>query len=92
MAAHPSLREHATAMPVWASLAVRREFWGGLTLLAMWLAVLFVGIFGGNIVNTQAGGESSSVPVVAVVAVVALLATISVGRWAFRMPPPRSGE
>ncbi|MGZ4223278.1 MAG: hypothetical protein ACXVH3_19360 [Solirubrobacteraceae bacterium] len=49
----------------------------------MWLAVLFVGIFGGNIIRTTAGGTSSSVPVVVVVALVALLGTLVVGRRAF---------
>jgi hypothetical protein len=60
-----------------------RELWGGVAIISMWLAVLFVGIFGGNVVNSSAGGSSSSWPVVAVVAVVALIGTIVVGRLAF---------
>ena len=44
-----------------------RPLWAGLSIIAMWLAVSFVGIFGGNIVDTGAGGDSSSVPVVVVV-------------------------
>ena len=50
-----------------------RPLWAGLSIIAMWLAVLFVGIFGGNIVHTSAGGDSSSVPVVVVVAIVAMI-------------------
>jgi hypothetical protein len=74
----------------WASWCLSREFWGGVTLLAIWLAVLFVGVFGGNINTASAGGDSSSVPVVVVIAIAALLATVSVGRWAFR--PSRFDE
>ncbi|HYB23313.1 MAG TPA: hypothetical protein VED41_05915 [Solirubrobacteraceae bacterium] len=69
---------------------ISRAFWGGVALVAMWLAVLFVGVFGGSILHTSASGESSSVPVVVVVAVAALLATIPVAHAAFR--PQRSDE
>ncbi len=67
-----------------------RAFWGGVGLVAIWLSVLFVGVFGGNIVNTGVSGSYSSVPVVVVVVVVALLATMSVGHWALR--PSRREE
>jgi hypothetical protein len=67
----------------WVSLLLSGAFWGGVGLVTMWLAVLFVGVFGGNVVSGSPGGSSSSWPVVAVVAVAALLGTISVGRWAF---------
>ena len=73
----------ARAQSEWASLPLSREFWGGVTLVAVWLAVLFVGVFGGNVQTSSATGDSSSWPVVVVVAVAALLATVSVGRWAF---------
>lgn len=74
-------------LPVWAALAVRREFWGGVTLVAIWLAVTFVGIFGGDVHTASNGGSASSFPVVAIVAICALLATVSVGHWAFRARP-----
>jgi hypothetical protein len=64
-----------------------RELWGGLAIISMWLAVLFVGVFGGNVVSGSPGGSSSSWPVVAVVAVVALLGTVGVERRAFGLPP-----
>jgi hypothetical protein len=63
-----------------------RPLWAGLSIIAMWLAVLFVGVFGGNIVNTGAGG-ASSVPVVVVVAGVALIASWVLGRIAFAVTP-----
>lgn len=90
MSAQPAPFERPVTSPAWVTLAVRSELWGGIALVTIWLAVLFVGVFGGDIVTTSAGGDGSSVPVVVVVAVVALLATISVGRWAFG--PGRRGS
>ena len=63
-----------------------REFWGGFGIAVAWLAVLFVGIFGGDIDNVDAGGGVSSVPVVVVVAIAALFATASIARWALKQP------
>lgn len=90
MSAQSMSSDHLAEARGGASWLLSREFWSGVTLVAMWLAVLFVGVFGGNIESTDASGSSSSVPVVVVVAVAALLATLSVGRWAFR--PPRVDE
>jgi len=59
-----------------------------LAIISMWLAVLFVGVFGGNVVKTDPGGSASSWPVVVVIAVVALLGTVGVGRRAFTVAPP----
>lgn len=64
-----------------------RPLWAGLSIITMWLAVLFVGVFGGYIVSGTPGGTSSSVPVVVVVAGVALLGTLVVGRRAFTVTP-----
>lgn len=64
-----------------------RPLWAGLSMIAMWSAVLFVGVFGGNIVSVSAGGGSSSVPVVVVVAGVALIASWLLGRVAFAVTP-----
>lgn len=62
-------------------------FWGGLAIVAMWLAVLFVGVFGPDIVSHSGVGDignGSSVPSVVVVAPCALVATWLVARNAFR--------
>jgi ABC-type dipeptide/oligopeptide/nickel transport system permease component len=58
------------------------QMWAGVSIAAMWLAVLFVGIFGGDIVSTGAT-SASTVPVVAAVAPFAFLATILVAYWGF---------
>ena len=65
------------------SWLLNSAFWGGVSIVAMWLAVLFVGVFGSNIQKTNVDGSSSSVPVVVVVAIVALFATIAVAHQAF---------
>jgi hypothetical protein len=71
-----STRQRSTS---WMSA---RASWAGLAIISMWLAVLFVGVFGGNIQQAGASG-TSSVPVVVVVAIVALIGTYAVGRRAF---------
>ena len=63
-----------------------RELWGGLAIISMWLAVLFVGVSGGNIVKSTPGGKPSW-PAVVVVALVALVGTVVVGRRAFVAAP-----
>ena len=68
-------------------MSLGREFWGGLTLISIWMAVLFVGVFGGNIQTAGSDGSSSTWPVVVIVAIAAVVATVSVGRWAFRPSP-----
>lgn len=83
MSSTPASLGQSTVHPGWMSPALRKEFWGGVTLVTIWLAVLFVGIFGGSIETHSADGSGGSFPVVVVVAMIALPATISVGRWAF---------
>ena len=62
--------------------------WAGLSIITMWLAVLFVGLFGGDIVNTSGpGGSTSSVPVVVVLLPFVLPATIVAARRGFTSAP-----
>lgn len=60
------------------------EMWASLAIVVMWLAVLFDAIFGPDIVNRTAGGDSSSVPSAVAVALFAFLATWVVARYGFR--------
>jgi hypothetical protein len=60
-----------------------RELWAGLSIITMWLAVLFVGVFGGNIVSTSASG-SATVPVVVVLLPFVLPATIVAAHRGFK--------
>lgn len=68
----------------WALQLLVPEMWATLAIVVMWLAVLFSAIFGPNIVNTSAGGDTSSVPSAVVVALFAFLATWVVARYGFR--------
>ena len=76
-----------------ASWLHARELWAGLSIITMWLAVLFVGVFGGDIVNSSGpGGSSSSVPVVVAFLPFVLPATIVAARRGFtRAPDERRG-
>lgn len=65
------------ARPVWLELTA---FWGAVTIVVTWLAVLFVGVFGPSIVSNA----GAVVPVVVVVAPCAVLSTWLVARHAFR--------
>jgi hypothetical protein len=62
--------------------------WVGISIVAMWLAVLFVGIFGGSYRMERTTGLGGSTimefPVVLIVAACAVVATIAVGRRGFR--------
>jgi len=60
-----------------------KALWAGLSIITMWLAVLFVGVFGGNFVSTSSSG-STTFPVVVFLLPFVLPATISVGRRGFR--------
>jgi len=66
----------------WTEVVVR-ETWASLAISMMWLAVLFDAIFGPNIVNNSAGGDSSSVPSAVVVALFAFLGSWVVAKYAF---------
>ena len=79
--ARPASRERDR--PAWLYAT---PMWAGLAIVSIWLAVLFVGIFGGDIVTyngTPGVGNGSTVPSVVVVVPCALLATWIVARWGF---------
>lgn len=87
-----AIRQHRSAAWVEA-----KALWAGIAISTMWLAVLFVGLFGGDIVTTNGVspatgdviGNSSKVPAVIPVAVCALIATIFVAFWGFRERPAK---
>jgi hypothetical protein len=56
--------------------------WAGVAIASMWLAVLFVGLFGGDIVsNTTSAG--TTIPAGVALGVFAMFATVPVARWGF---------
>jgi len=69
-----------------------KPLWAGLSIMTMWLAVLFVGVLGGNIVSSTPGGTSTSVPVVLTLVPFVLAGTIGVARRGFKDAAGDHGE
>ena len=67
-----------------ASRILVPEMWATLSIVAMWLAVLFVGVFGPNFVSNNAGVNATIIPSVVFVAFFACIGTASVAKRAFR--------
>jgi len=59
------------------------EMWASLTIIVMWLSVLFDAVFGPDIVTNGVAGDRSTVPSAVVVALFAFLATWVVARYGF---------
>lgn len=73
--------------PDWFALLSIPELWATLSIVVMWLAVLFDGIYGPDIVSNGGGagaGGGSTVPSVVVVALFAFLGTAGVAKHGFR--------
>ena len=70
--------------PRWVLQLLAPEMWASLTIIVIWLAVLFDAIYGPNIETTTSGGDTSTVPSAVVVALFAFLATWVVARHGFR--------
>jgi hypothetical protein len=61
-----------------------REFWGAVSIVAMWLAVLFDGVFGANMTFTNSPTQVTTIPSVIVVAIFAVAGTVAVAKRTFR--------
>jgi protein-S-isoprenylcysteine O-methyltransferase Ste14 len=57
-----------------------RELWAGASIVAIWLAVLFVALFAPDLMTTSAAADSARIPSVVLVAPFAALATWAVAR------------
>lgn len=83
----PSTTETGVRPPApWYAM---REVWGGIAIVSMWLAVLFVGVYGGDIDSFTTDGTTTHVPSAILVALFAAIGTASVAKRAFgRGAPP----
>jgi hypothetical protein len=66
-----------------ASRLLVPPFWGALAIVSMWLAVLFVGVYGGDMIFHSSSGDGSTIPSAVAVAVFAAIGTSAVAKRAF---------
>jgi hypothetical protein len=66
-----------------ASRLLVPEFWATLAIIAMWFAVLFVGVYGGDMIFHSSSGDGSRIPSAVAVALFAAIGTSAVAKRAF---------
>jgi hypothetical protein len=82
-----TIHEPSTTSPAGDGIAARLlvpAFWGAVSIVAMWLAVLFDGVFGGDMVFSNPGSGPTIIPSAVLVALFAVFGTAAVARRAFR--------
>ena len=78
--------EPSVGSPVRQSVASRLlvpGFWAALSIVTMWLAVLFDGIFGGNMTFTNSSSQVTIIPSAVALALFAAIATACVAKRGF---------
>ena len=81
-----TLHEPFTAGPAREGIAARLlvpAFWGALSIVAMWLAVLFDGIYGGDMIFANPANGTTIIPSAVAVALFAVVGTAAVAKRAF---------
>jgi hypothetical protein len=81
-----TMHEPATIGPARDSIAARLlvpAFWGAVSIVAMWLAVLFDGVFGGDMIFSNPSSAPTTMPSAVAVALFAFLGTTAVAKRAF---------
>jgi hypothetical protein len=61
-----------------------KYLWTGIAITSMWLAVLFIGIYGPTFEVRDVAGSEVTIPTVWGIAFLALIGTIVVGIFGFR--------
>jgi hypothetical protein len=81
-----TLHEPSIAGPAREGIAARLlvpAFWGALSIVAMWLAVLFDGIYGGDMIFASPANGTTTIPSAVAVALFAVIGTAAVAKRAF---------
>ena len=76
----PSVRSPREGL---ASRVLLPEMWATVAIVAMWMAVLFVGVYGGDVTFHNVDSSSSTIPSVVFVALFAAIGTGSVAKRVF---------
>ena len=63
-------------------------FWATICIVAMWLAVLFTGVFGGQMTFVNTGTSVTTLPSAVAVALFAAIGTTAVAKRAFTRKGP----
>jgi hypothetical protein len=78
--------EPSTGTPASQDIASRLlvpGFWATVSIVVIWLAVLFDGIFGGDMTFANSSPQVTVMPSAVAVALFAMIATVSVAKRAF---------
>jgi hypothetical protein len=67
----------------WASRVLVPEMWATVAIVAMWMAVLFVGVYGGDMTFHGADSSWSNIPSGVGIALFAAIGTVSVAKRVF---------
>ncbi len=67
----------------WASRILIREMWATVAIVSMWVAVLFVGVYGGDATFHSVDSSSSTIPSAVFVGLFAAIGTGSVAKRVF---------
>lgn len=67
----------------WLRRVAVPEMWAALTIVVIWLAVLFDALWGPDFVSTTAGGNNTTIPSAIVLVVFAYLATRQIAKYGF---------
>jgi hypothetical protein len=81
-----TLQEQSATQPsqeTWAARVVVPEMWATLAIVTMWMAVLFVGVYGGDLTFHSVDSSWSTIPSGVVVALFAAIGTGSVAKRVF---------
>jgi len=67
----------------WAAQILVREMWASLAIAAMWLAVLFSAVFAPDMVSSNSGGNTTTIPSAVAVALFAAVGTRALAKYGF---------
>ena len=87
--------EPSTGTPIRQDIASRLlvpGFWATVSIVTIWLAVLFDGIFGGDMTFTNSSSQVTIMPSVVAVALFAAIATASIAKRALAAKTPSDGS